>query len=44
MEPYAVAIFAMLLSGASALTLFAAIRHIDPPEAKAAPTREPARV
>ncbi len=44
MELYAAAIFAILLSGASALTLFAAVRHIDPPEAKAAPAREPAHV
>ena len=44
MESYAVAVFAMLLSGASALILFAAIRHFDPPEAKPARVGEPAGV
>jgi hypothetical protein len=31
---YAVAIFAMLFSGCSALTLINTFRHFDPPEAK----------
>lgn len=36
MDSYVVAIFAMALSAASALSLFAAIRHVDPPETKEA--------
>jgi hypothetical protein len=31
MAPYVVALFAMMLSAASALVLFYAIRHFDPP-------------
>jgi len=31
---YAVAIFAVLFSGCSALTLINALRHFDPPEAE----------
>lgn len=40
MEAYLVAIFAMALSAASALTLFAVVRHFDPPEATAARREE----
>lgn len=35
MDSYLVAIFAMALSAASALSLFAAVRHFDPPETEA---------
>ena len=37
---YVVAVFAILLSGTSALTLFYAVRHLDPPEVKPDPVKE----
>jgi hypothetical protein len=34
---YAMAVFAMLVAGASAITLITAVRHFDPPEVSEPP-------
>jgi hypothetical protein len=39
LTPYVVAVCAMLFSGLSALTLFYAVRHFDPPETPRSPGR-----
>jgi hypothetical protein len=44
MYAYLVAFSAMLFSALSALTLFTAVRHFDPPEAPAPPAARAAQV